>query len=56
VIANLWYVYPWGYEEERFGIRENNTGNGGKHKKKGVKIKTLKQSYEEGLVHKKRLK
>jgi hypothetical protein len=29
------------------GIRENNIGNGGKHKKKrGVKIKTQEQSYE----------
>jgi hypothetical protein len=30
------------------GVRENNIGNGGKHqkKKKGVKIKTQKQSYE----------
>jgi hypothetical protein len=27
------------------GVRENNVGNGGK-KKKGVKIKTQKQSYE----------
>jgi hypothetical protein len=28
-------------------IRENNIGNGGKHtKKKGVKIKTQKQTYE----------
>jgi hypothetical protein len=37
-------------------IFENNIGNGGKHqKKKGVKIKTQKQSYEvlvykEGLM------
>jgi hypothetical protein len=28
------------------GVRENNIGNGGKHQKKGVKIKTQKQSYE----------
>jgi hypothetical protein len=37
-------------------VRENNIGNGGKHqkkKKKGVKIKTQKQSYEV-LVHKER--
>jgi hypothetical protein len=28
-------------------VRENDIGNGGKqHKKKGVKIKTQKQSYE----------
>jgi hypothetical protein len=26
------------------GVRENNIGNGGKHQKKGVKIKTQKQS------------
>jgi hypothetical protein len=36
-------------------IRENNIGNGGKHqKKKGVKIKARKQSYEV-LVYKERL-
>jgi hypothetical protein len=28
------------------GVRENNIGNGGKHKRKGVKIKTQKESYE----------
>jgi hypothetical protein len=33
-------------------VREN-IGNGGKHPKKGVKIKTQKQSYEV-LVHKQR--
>jgi hypothetical protein len=37
------------------GIQENNIGNGGKHqKKKGVKIKTQKQSHEV-LVYKERL-
>jgi hypothetical protein len=37
------------------GVRENNIGNGGKHtKKKGVKIKIQKQSYEV-LVYKERL-
>jgi hypothetical protein len=36
------------------GVRENNTGNGRKHPKKGVKIKTQKQSYEV-LVYKERL-
>jgi hypothetical protein len=34
----LWYVYPG-------GVLENNIGNCGKHQKKGVKIKTQKQSY-----------
>jgi hypothetical protein len=36
------------------GVRENNIGNGAKHTKKGVKIKTQKQSYEV-LVYKVRL-
>jgi hypothetical protein len=37
------------------GVRENNTGNGGKQKKKKrAKIKTQKQSYEV-LVYKDRL-
>jgi hypothetical protein len=35
-------------------VRENNIGNGGKHTKKGAKIKTQKQSYEV-LVYKERL-
>jgi hypothetical protein len=35
------------------GVRENNIGNGGKHKK-GVKIKTQDQSYEV-FVYKERL-
>jgi hypothetical protein len=35
-------------------VRENNIGNGGKHKKKGVKIKIQKQNYEV-LVYKERL-
>jgi hypothetical protein len=35
-------------------VRENNIGNGGKHQKIGVKIKTQKQGYE-GLVYKERL-
>jgi hypothetical protein len=35
------------------GVRENNIGNGGKHKK-GVTIKTQKQGYEV-LVYKGRL-
>jgi hypothetical protein len=36
-------------------VRENNIDNGGKHqKKKGLKIKTRKQSYEV-LVYKERL-
>jgi hypothetical protein len=40
VVPNLWYAYPWGYPE-------NDIGNGGKHqKKKGIKIKTQKQSSE----------
>jgi hypothetical protein len=54
VVPNLWYAYPWGYAADRLWVRENNIGNGGKHKKKGVKIKTQKQSYEV-LVHKERL-
>jgi hypothetical protein len=54
VIINLWYAYPWGYEEDRLRIGEN-IGDGGKHqKKKGVKIKTPKESYEV-LVYKERL-
>jgi hypothetical protein len=35
------------------GVRENNIGNGGKHKKR-VKIKTQKPNYEV-LVYKERL-
>jgi hypothetical protein len=35
-------------------VRVNNIGNGGKLKKKGVKIKTQKQSYVV-LVYKERL-
>jgi hypothetical protein len=36
VVPNLWW-----------GVPESNIGNGGKNqKKKGVKIKTQKQSYE----------
>jgi hypothetical protein len=34
-------------------VRENSIGNGGKHQKKGVKIKTQKQSYDV-LVYKER--
>jgi hypothetical protein len=33
------------------GVRENNIGNGGKHQRKGVKMKTQKERYEV-LVHK----
>jgi hypothetical protein len=55
VVPKLWYAYPWGYTAYQLGLRENNIGNGGKHKKKkGVKIKTQKQSYEV-LVYKERL-
>jgi hypothetical protein len=36
------------------GVRENKIGSGGKHKKKGVKIKTQKQNYEV-LIYKERL-
>jgi hypothetical protein len=35
-------------------LRVNNIGNGGKHQKEGIKIKTQKQSYEV-LVYKERL-
>jgi hypothetical protein len=35
------------------GVRENNVRDGRKHNKKGVKIKTQKQSYEV-LVYKER--
>jgi hypothetical protein len=35
------------------GVSENNIGNGGKHKKPGVKIKRQKQSFEV-LVYKER--
>jgi hypothetical protein len=45
---------PWGYAVDRLGVRENNIGNGGKYQKKGVKIKTQKQSYEV-FVYKDRL-
>jgi hypothetical protein len=44
---------PLGFAEYRLGVRENTIGNGRKHKK-GVKIKTQKQSYEV-LVYKERL-
>jgi hypothetical protein len=55
VVHNLWFVYPWRYVADRLGVRENNIGNGWKRqKKKGVKIKTQKQSYEV-LVYKERL-
>jgi hypothetical protein len=38
-----------------WGVRENNIGSGGKHqKRKGVNVKTQKQSYEV-LVYKERL-
>jgi hypothetical protein len=50
VVPNLWY----GYAANWRGVRKNNIGNGGKHLKKGVKIKTQKQSYEV-LVYKERL-
>jgi hypothetical protein len=46
VVPNLWYAYPWGYAKIILVMAENT-------KKKGVKIKTQKQSYEV-LVHKKR--
>jgi hypothetical protein len=39
---------------ELLGVRENNIDNGEKHTKKGVKIKTQKQSFEV-LVYKERL-
>jgi hypothetical protein len=44
VVPNLWYGYPWGNAADRFGVRENNIGNGGKHPKK-EKL-TQKQGYE----------
>jgi hypothetical protein len=44
---------PWEYAEDLFGVRKNNIGNGGEHKK-GFKITTQKQSYE-ALVYKERL-
>jgi hypothetical protein len=55
VVPNLWYAYPWESAADRLGIHENNIGDGGKHQKKRVKIKTPKQSYGV-LVHKERLK
>jgi hypothetical protein len=54
VVLNLWYEYPWRYAEARLWVRDNNIGNGRKHKKKCVKIKTQKQRYEV-LVYKERL-
>jgi hypothetical protein len=44
VVPNLWYTYPWWYAADLLGVRENNIGSDGKHKKKGVEIKTQKQS------------
>jgi hypothetical protein len=38
VVPNLWYEYPWGYAKILLVKAEN--------KKKRVKIKTQKQSYE----------
>jgi hypothetical protein len=46
VVPNLWYAYPWGYAKIILVMEEN--------KKKGVNIKTKKQSYEVS-VHKERL-
>jgi hypothetical protein len=37
MVPDLWYAYPWGYAEDRFGVSEYNIGNGGKHKKKELK-------------------
>jgi hypothetical protein len=34
VVPNLWYADPWWYTADRLEVRENNTDNGGKHKKK----------------------
>jgi hypothetical protein len=46
---------PGGTPRTGWGVRENNICDGGKHqKKKGVKIKTQKQS-QEVLVYKERL-
>jgi hypothetical protein len=45
VDPNLWYAYPWGYAADRLEVRENNIGNGVKHKKE-LKLKTQKQSYD----------
>jgi hypothetical protein len=53
VVPNLWYAYLCWYAADRLGLRENNIGNGGKHKK-GVKIKTQKQTNEVS-VYKQRL-
>jgi hypothetical protein len=39
VVPNLWYAYAWGYVKIILVMAENT-------KKKGVKIKTQKQSYE----------
>jgi plasmid stability protein len=45
VVSNLWYAYPWEYAKIILVMAENI--------KKGVKIKTQKQSYEV-LVYKER--
>jgi hypothetical protein len=45
VVPNLWFAYPWGYAKIILVIA----------KKKRVKIKTRKQSYQV-LVYKERLK
>jgi hypothetical protein len=52
VVPNMLYAYPLEYAAYRLVVRGNNIGNGGK--KKGVKSKSQKQSYEV-LVYKDRL-
>jgi hypothetical protein len=37
------------------GVRENNIRNGGKHTKKGLKMKTQKQSYEIWVYRERRM-
>jgi hypothetical protein len=37
---------PWVFPADRLRVCKNNIGNGGKHKKKGVKMKMQKQSYK----------
>ncbi|GBO06803.1 hypothetical protein AVEN_61788-1 [Araneus ventricosus] len=43
---NLWYAYPWGYAEDQLGVRESNSGSGGKHETYGIKMK--KESCKRG--------
>ena len=49
-----WFSTPSTPEGDQLKLSENNIGNGGEHKRKGVKIKTQKQSYKV-LIYKEKL-